>query len=99
LLHGEAVAIGMILESHISLQKNLISKAEYVEIKNSIQSIYDAVIFEEKDLQPILDLLIHDKKNEYGKIQFALLDGIGKIIINQHTDNEMINAAFEDYKT
>ena len=99
LLHGEAIAIGMILESHISMQKNLISKAAYMEIKNSIQSIFDAVIFDENDLQPIFDLLIHDKKNEYGKIQFALLDGIGKIIINQHADNEMIKAAFEDYKT
>ena len=99
LLHGEAIAIGMILESHIAMQKNLISKAEYTEIKNSIQSIFDPIVFDEKDLQPILDLLIHDKKNEYGKIQFALLDGIGKIIINQHADNEMINVAFEDYKT
>ena len=99
LLHGEAIAIGMILESHISLQKNLITKAEYTEIKKSIQSIFDAIIFDEKDMKPILDLLIHDKKNEYGKIQFALLDGIGKIIINQHADNVMINAAFEDYKT
>ena len=34
LLHGEAVAIGMILESHISMQKNLISETEYAEIKN-----------------------------------------------------------------
>ena len=39
------------------------------------------------------------KKNEYGKIQFALLEGIGKIAINQHADNGMIHAAFEDYKT
>jgi 3-dehydroquinate synthase len=45
-----------------------------------------------------MDLLIHDKKNEYGKIQFALLDGIGKIKINQYTENEWIINAFEDYK-
>ena len=99
LLHGEAIAIGMILESHISMQKNLISKEDYTEIKNCIKSIFEPVIFEKIDRQPILDLLIHDKKNEYGKIQFALLNGIGKIIINQHADNEMINLAFEDYKT
>jgi 3-dehydroquinate synthase len=99
LLHGEAIAIGMILESHLCMQKKLISTTEYLEIKNSIQSVFEPVVFEKNDIQPILDLLIHDKKNEYGKIQFALLDGIGKIITNQHADNEMINAAFEDYKT
>ena len=99
LLHGEAIAIGMILESHLSLQKNLISPDEYFQIKNTIKSIYDTIIFNENDRQPILDLLIHDKKNEYGTIQFALIDGIGKSIINQIADNDMIDKAFEDYKS
>ena len=98
LLHGEAIAVGMILESYISMQKKLISQIEYQEIKNTINSIFDKIIFEELDLEPILELLIHDKKNEYGNIQFALLDGIGKIKINQSVENELINQAFEDYK-
>jgi 3-dehydroquinate synthase len=99
LLHGEAIAIGMILESYISLEKNLISKEEYQQIKNTIKTIYDDIIFEENDIEPILELLIHDKKNEYGNIQFALIDGIGKIIINQSVENELILKAFEDYKS
>jgi len=99
LLHGEAVAAGMILESYISWQKKLISAAEYLEIKNTINSIFETIDFEENDLHPILDLLIHDKKNEYGKIQFALLDGIGKIKINQEVENELIIKSFTDYKT
>jgi len=37
------------------------------------------------------------KKNEFGKVQFALLDGIGKIKINQELHNELIYKAFEDY--
>ena len=99
LLHGEAIAIGMILESYISLHKNLITPAEYNQIKTTIKSIYDEVFFEESDIDPILELLIHDKKNEYGNIQFALIDGIGKIIINQSVENELILKAFEDYKS
>jgi 3-dehydroquinate synthase len=42
--------------------------------------------------------LIHDKKNEYGKIQFALLDGIGQISLNQYFENQQIISAFDDYK-
>lgn len=99
LLHGEAIAIGMILESYISWQKGLLSATEYLEIKNSINSVFEIIDFEEIDLQPILDLLIHDKKNEYGKIQFALLDGIGNIKINQEVENELIIKSFADYKT
>lgn len=99
LLHGEAIAIGMVLESYISLQKKLISESEYLEIKTVINAIFDQVVFEEKDINPILELLIHDKKNEYGTIKFVLLDGIGKIIMNQEVDNELIMAAFLDYKS
>lgn len=99
LLHGEAIAIGMILESYISLHKNLITAEEYTEIKTSIKSIYDDVKIEENDIDPILELLIHDKKNEYGLIQFALIEGIGKIKINQSVENKLILDAFQDYKS
>lgn len=99
LLHGEAIAVGMILESYISLHKNLITKTEYDQIKSTLKSIYDDVVFEESDIDPILELLIHDKKNEYGTIQFALIEGIGKIKINQSVENELILNAFEDYKS
>ena len=98
LLHGEAIAVGMILESFISWKKKLLSVKEYLEIKNVINNIYETIVFEEKDIQPILDLLIHDKKNEYGKIQFALLNGIGNIKINQEVENEIIIKSFNDYK-
>lgn len=98
LLHGEAVAVGMILESYLSWQKGLLHENDYQGIKSTINHVFEPVIFEEKDIKPILDLLIHDKKNEYGKIQFTLLDGIGKTKINQEIDNEIITASFFDYK-
>jgi 3-dehydroquinate synthase len=99
LLHGEAIAVGMILESYISWQKKLITAAEYIEIKNAINAIFEKIVFEESDLQPILNLLIHDKKNEYGKIQFALLDGIGNTKIDQEVENELIIKSFIDYES
>lgn len=99
LLHGEAIAVGMILESYISLHKNLITKAEFMQIKTTLKSIYDDIVFNENDIDPILELLIHDKKNEYGMIQFALIEGIGQIKINQSVENELILKAFEDYKS
>ena len=45
------------------------------------------------------EIIIHDKKNEYGAVQFVLLHGIGKTIINQEVENELIKKAFEDYKS
>ena len=99
LLHGEAIAAGMIMESYISWQINLIAEAEYQDIKTTINAIFDTIKFDESDTKPILSLLIHDKKNEYGKIQFALLDGIGKFKINQDIDSELITKSFINYKS
>lgn len=98
ILHGEAIAAGMIMESYLSYRKNLISSAEYTSVKSTIKNVFDDLEFDENDVAAILELIIHDKKNEYGSVLFALLDGIGKIAIDQHADNELIMSAFEDYK-
>lgn len=99
LLHGEAIAIGMILESFISMKKELISMKDYLEIKTTINTVFEKIEITESDIKPILDLLVHDKKNEYGKIQFALLNGIGGISIDQIVENQFILEAFLDYKS
>lgn len=97
LLHGEAIAIGLILESYLSLELNLITKEEYAEIKYYISDIFEPVVFTSEDVEKIISLLIFDKKNEFGKIQFALLNGIGGISLNQNVSNSLIYKAFEDY--
>ena len=97
LLHGEAIAVGMILESFISREKELLTNEEYQEIKYIINDIFERIEFTQADIEKIIELLIYDKKNEFGKVQFALLDGIGKIKINQEADNKLIFKAFEDY--
>jgi len=98
LLHGEAIAVGMILESYISMKKNLISLKDYQIIKTTINNIFEKITFDENDLQPIMDLLIHDKKNEYGMVQFALLQNIGEVIYDQVVENKTITEAFDNYK-
>lgn len=99
LLHGEAIAIGMILESYISKEKGLLSDEEFYQIKYIISNIYESHDFSAEEIISIQNLLIHDKKNEYGKVQFALINGIGKIIINQYVENELIINSFNDYKS
>lgn len=99
LLHGEAIAIGMILESYISKEKGLLSNDEFHQIKYTITDIFEKHIFTENDIASIQNLLIHDKKNEYGKVQFALVNGIGNTIINQSVENELIIKSFKEYQS
>ena len=98
LLHGEAIAVGMILESYLSKEKGLLSNDEYQEIKYIINDVFERVSFSNEAIQKIIELLDYDKKNEFGTIQFVLLQGIGKSIINQIIDNSLIYKAFDDYK-
>lgn len=99
LLHGEAIAVGMILESYISFNNNLLSEAELEHIKNILLFYFEKVTFDYNDIESIIGLLIHDKKNEYGKVQFCLLNSIGKTVYNQESDNETINKAFAFYNS
>ncbi|MFD2890695.1 3-dehydroquinate synthase [Flavobacterium chuncheonense] len=98
LLHGEAIAIGMILESHISKEMGLLNNEAYHEIKYCISDIFEKVSFTTEAINQIIDLLIFDKKNEFGKVQFVLLEEIGKTKLNQTCSNELIHNAFTDYQ-
>lgn len=98
LLHGEAIAVGMVLESYISKEMGLLSETDYREIKEVITALYPAVVFTEADVQIITSLLIHDKKNESGEVKFTLLEKIGNAVINKNVENNLIFKAFEDYQ-
>lgn len=97
LLHGEAIAIGMILESYLSYMLDYISKESYAEIKYIITDVFEKIQFNESDIQNIMNLLVFDKKNEFGNVQFTLLNKIGESKINQIVDESLILLAFEDY--
>jgi len=71
ILHGEAVFIGMILETELSP----ISKEDKNEIKNYILSNFNLAHTPNKS--NLLPFLMNDKKNSQGKINFSLLNKIG----------------------
>jgi 3-dehydroquinate synthase len=82
LLHGEAVAIGMVCEaylSHIILGLPEEELKEIIDYLRSIYSAYDLSNFEEKEL---LALMYQDKKNEGKGIAFSLLPAIGQAQFN-----------------
>lgn len=97
LLHGEAIAIGMICESYISQKLNLITKDDLQEIKNFIYSIYPFFEIPDKNYKDIISLTLQDKKNKDSKVLAALLDGIGKIKINVELTPELIAESIDYY--
>ena len=98
LLHGEAIAIGMILEAYLSNQMTGLSTTALEDIKATFLERYKKVDFDKADLDPIISLMKFDKKNAHGNINFVLLNAIGDTAIDCHVPNEMIKAAFAYYK-
>ena len=97
LLHGEAIAIGMVLESYLSHQLTGLSKIELDEIKQNFGQFYKPVKFSKEEIETILELLKHDKKNEHGNINFVLLKNIGEAVIDIKVSPEILRAAFLYY--
>ena len=97
LLHGEAVAAGMVLAAYLSSELEEFPKEKRNEIRKSISSLYGKISFSEEDKKKIMALLKFDKKNEGGKINFVLLRDIGQPVIDRQVENDLIFKAFNYY--
>ncbi|MEM9681390.1 MAG: 3-dehydroquinate synthase, partial [Bacteroidota bacterium] len=97
LLHGEAIAIGMVMEAYISSKLLGLPAEDLAQIKQVINNTYDHVIIEQVDFKPIMELLKYDKKNSHGKIKFVLLEALGRPKIDCEVPDSLILDAFEFY--
>ncbi len=99
LLHGEAVAVGMILALKLSVDVLGFDKTTCDRASRVITNYFKKVDFLETDISNIHSYLIHDKKNTAGNINFLLLEAIGKPKINCKVTDEQIIKAFAYYKS
>lgn len=97
LLHGEAVAIGMICESYLSAQKGLLRDEEFQAIQHFILSIYGKEDIPPANLEAIAQLALQDKKNTGTIIKCTLLNGIGQAIYDQPVSLEEIQDSIRYY--
>ena len=98
LLHGEAIAIGMILTTYISNKILNFPKETLEDISSVILKKFTKVAFSSIAIEEIIKLLIYDKKNTNGKVLFVLLQDIGIPKINYEVSNKLILEAFDYYK-
>ena len=98
LLHGEAIAIGMICEAWLSAKYTGLSQAELEDITNTFLTIYPTYKYTEEQYPAFLELMKNDKKNEDNKIGFALLNNIGDCAYNVYVDEDDITSALDYYR-
>jgi 3-dehydroquinate synthase len=77
ILHGEAIAVGMIMEAYLSYSRQLISQEELESIEVYLFETYGRVKITADEIPAIIKLTAQDKKNKGNEIRFSLLTGIG----------------------
>jgi len=98
ILHGYAVAYGMIAELYLSYKVCNLSAAILSDLSNWLIAVYGKYKIEESQYEAYYKLMTHDKKNEGARINFTLIPSIGQVSINQNCGKALIFEALDYYK-
>lgn len=94
-LHGYAVAWGIVVELFMSAALLGFPTERLRATLRFVLDHYGKPLFTCDDYDRLFDLMLHDKKNVAGIINFTLLRDIGEIAIDQQADRSLINDAFD----
>ena len=97
LLHGEAIAIGMVLATYLSVKELGFSMDKCNQVKAVLGEYFRKQEFTYEEITDICQLMRFDKKNVSGNVHFVLLEAIGKPKIDCIVPYEEIYKAFEYY--
>ncbi|MFZ1515888.1 MAG: 3-dehydroquinate synthase family protein [Saprospiraceae bacterium] len=96
MLHGQAVAYGIIYESWLSSQKFAWRAQWFPQIKEMMLPFLGAWRPQAADFPGILKWMSADKKNLQGKIRMTLLERPGQPKYGVEVDAELVNKTLED---
>lgn len=98
ILHGYAVAYGLICELYLSHVKTGFPIEKMRQTVRFITENYGRMPITCDDYPTLLELMTHDKKNVGSEINFTLLGDVGDIRINQTATKEEIEEALDFYR-
>ncbi|MBO5835237.1 MAG: 3-dehydroquinate synthase [Bacteroidales bacterium] len=97
-LHGHAVAWGLICELYLSAKRLHFPHARLQEAIYCIKELYSAFHFTCDDYPFLIEAMHHDKKNSDHNIRFALLSDVGKIHLDESADEKLIEESLDFYR-
>jgi 3-dehydroquinate synthase len=98
ILHGYAVAYGLIVELYLSSKKVGFPMCKTEGITKWILSWYGPFTITKEDIEPLYLKMTKDKKNEAGRINFTLIPEVGSVEINIDCEKELIVEALEYFR-
>jgi len=98
ILHGYAVAYGLICELYLSTVKTGFPVDCMRQTVQFVREHYGLMTITCNDYPTLLELMTHDKKNVGDTISFTLLGDFGDIRINQTASKQEIKEALDFYR-
>jgi len=94
--HGISVANGLYWEAVMGVEMGFTSPETLKIIEERIFPLFPKITWDEEEAHQLVSLLMHDKKNAHGKIQFTLAKNIGDCLYNvEVSEEEMLNFAMK----
>ncbi len=93
--HGEAVALGIEVEAEISLRLQMISPQEKEKISSLLKRYGMMSKLQGIKKEEVVAHMSYDKKNSSGKMNFVLLEGIGKPVYNIQVPEKCIHDSLD----
>jgi 3-dehydroquinate synthase len=97
-LHGEAVAIGIVMANRLALRLGLITIKEEERIKNLLKRYNLPTEYQIDSIDSFYKKFFLDKKSSNNKIKFILPDGIGRFKILDNIDENLVKDILIEYK-
>ena len=97
-LHGEAVAIGMVMANELSKKLGYLSEKEAEEIKKLLKKHNLPTTFKIKDIDEFYNHFFLDKKTLNNEIKFIIPEKIGKYKIVKNIDEKIVKEVLKEFQ-
>ncbi|MCX8098106.1 MAG: 3-dehydroquinate synthase [Casimicrobiaceae bacterium] len=82
-LHGEAVAVGLVLAARFSAERGMIAAGEVVRIERLLARFGLPTRLPPLDPERLVEHMSRDKKNENGQVTLILLERLGRAMVQK----------------
>jgi 3-dehydroquinate synthase len=88
--HGEAIAAGIVAELFVSVKLKDLNEKVLTDYISYYHALFDPFILEDTDIENVMDLIVHDKKNKGGKVMMVCLDRKGNAVFDVLVEPEQL---------
>jgi len=97
-LHGEAVAIGMVMANRLSVELGLMNEDESNLVKEFLIKHNLPVDYKIQEVDVFYDKFFLDKKSAHNKIKFILAKGLGGYTVRDDIDERLLKKVLKKFK-